>query len=137
MEIQRVTRRQNAAMVEKHPTAHGILPCDVALRVVTGTDRAGALSLPLTSFHIRAPSTPVGRGGFEVTFDRDFRGRDGPLAPSRSPDRGSLAEFREVDGNPSRDGKAHSVEVWWLAASCGVCRCTWEALSSRNQISSA
>ena len=111
MEIQRVTRHLDAAMVEE-AYRHGIFPmADLGLRVVTWHKPRRRAILPLDAFHIsRSLQRRLRRGGFEVTFDRDFAGVMAACA-ERKPTWIS-DEFREVYGELHRAGKAHSVEVW-------------------------
>jgi leucyl/phenylalanyl-tRNA---protein transferase len=111
MEIQRVTRHLDAAMVEE-AYRHGIFPmADLGLRIVTWHRPGRRAILPLDSFHSsRSLEVRLGRGGFEVTFDRDFTGVMAACA-ERKPTWIS-DEFLEVYGELHRAGKAHSVEVW-------------------------
>jgi len=111
MEIQRVTRHLDAAMVEE-AYRHGIFPmADLGLRVVTWHRPRRRAILPLDSFHIsRSLARRIRRGGFEVTFDRDFAGVMAACAARKST--WISGEFREVYGELHRTGKAHSVEVW-------------------------
>ena len=111
MEIQRVTRHVDAAMVEE-AYRHGIFPmADLGLRVVTWHKPRRRAILPLDAFHIsRSLERRMRRGGFEVTFDRDFAGVMAACAERRPT--WISDEFREVYGELHRAGKAHSVEVW-------------------------
>jgi len=111
MEIQRVTRHLDASMVEE-AYRHGIFPmADLALRIVTWHRPRRRAILPLDSFHIsRSLERRLRRGGFEVSFDRDFSGVMAACA-ERKPTWIS-DEFHEVYGELHRVGKAHSVEVW-------------------------
>src|SRR5439155_13216767 len=105
MEIQRVTRHLDAAMVEE-AYRHGIFPmADLGLRVVTWHKPRRRAILPLDAFHIsRSLQRRLRRGGFEVTFDRDFAGVMAACA-ERKPTWIS-DEFREVYGELHRAGKA-------------------------------
>ena len=80
-------------------------------RVVTWHRPRRRAILPLDSFHIsRSLERRLRRGGFEVTFDRDFAGVMAACAERKST--WISGEFREVYGELHRAGKAHSVEVW-------------------------
>jgi leucyl/phenylalanyl-tRNA--protein transferase len=118
MEIQRVTRYLDAAMVEE-AYRNGIFPmADPDLRIVTWHRPRRRAILPLDSFHVsRSLQRRMRRGGFEVTFDRDFGGVMAGCA-QRSPTWIS-EEFRTVYGELYRAGKAHSVEVWVGGALAG------------------
>ncbi len=111
MEIQRVTRHLDAAMVEE-AYRHGIFPmADLGLRIVTWHRPRRRAILPLDSFHVsRSLERRLRRGGFEVTFDQDFAGVMAACA-ERKPTWIS-DEFHQVYGELHRAGKAHSVEVW-------------------------
>src|SRR5262249_45911727 len=111
MEIQRVTRHLDAAMVEE-AYRHGVFPmADLDLRIVTWHRPRRRAILPLDAFHIsRSLERRLRRGGFDVTFDRDFAGVMAACA-EREPTWIS-GEFLAVYGQLHRDGKAHSVEVW-------------------------
>ncbi|HTM50920.1 MAG TPA: leucyl/phenylalanyl-tRNA--protein transferase [Bryobacteraceae bacterium] len=111
MEIQRVTRRLDAAMVEE-AYRNGIFPmADTALGLVTWHRPRRRAILPLDAFHVsRSLGRTLRRGNFSVTFDRDFAGVMEACA-SRRPTWIS-DEFRQVYGELHRAGKAHSVEVW-------------------------
>ena len=111
MEIQRVTRHLDAAMVEE-AYRHGIFPmADLGLHIVTWHRPRRRAILPLDSFHIsRSLERRLRRGGFEVTFDQDFAGVMAACAERKST--WISGEFREVYGELHRAGKAHSVEVW-------------------------
>jgi leucyl/phenylalanyl-tRNA--protein transferase len=111
MEIQRVTRRLDAAMVEE-AYRNGVFPmADTALGLVTWHRPRRRAILPLEAFHIsRSLGRTLRRGEFLVTFDRDFAGVMEACA-SRKPTWIS-DEFRQVYGEMHRAGKAHSVEVW-------------------------
>jgi len=111
MEIQRVTRHLDAAMVEE-AYRHGIFPmADLGLRVVTWHKPRRRAILPLDAFHIsRSLQRRFRRGGFKVTIVRNFAGvmtASAVRKPTWISD-----EFREVYGELHRAGKAHSVEVW-------------------------
>jgi leucyl/phenylalanyl-tRNA--protein transferase len=75
MEIQRVTRHLNVEMVEE-AYREGIFPmADVDLGIVTWHRPRRRAVLPLDAFHIsRSLGRRLRRGGFAVTFDRDFGG---------------------------------------------------------------
>src|SRR5712664_4617719 len=118
MEIQRVTRHLDPAMVEE-AYRHGIFPmADLDLRVVTWHRPRRRAILPLDSFHVsRSLERRMRRGGFEVTFDQDF---DGVMAAcAERPSTWISDEFRTVYGAMHRAGKAHSVEVWVDGALAG------------------
>src|SRR2546428_10916866 len=118
MEIQRVTRYLDSAMVEE-AYRNGIFPmADPDLRLVTWHRPRRRAILPLDSFHVsRSLQRRLRRGGFEVTFDQDFGGVMAGCA-QRSPTWIS-EEFRAVYGAMHRAGKAHSVEVWVDGALAG------------------
>jgi leucyl/phenylalanyl-tRNA--protein transferase len=111
MEIQRVTRHLDAAMVEE-AYRHGVFPmADTRLGIVTWHRPRRRAILPLDAFHIsRSLDRRLRHGGFEVTFDQDFAGVMAACA-ERKPTWIS-DEFQEVYGELHRAGKAHSVEVW-------------------------
>jgi leucyl/phenylalanyl-tRNA--protein transferase len=111
MEIQRVTRHLDAAMVEE-AYRNGIFPmADLGLHIVTWHRPRRRAILPLDSFHVsRSLERRLRRSGFEVTFDRDFAGVMAACA-ERKPTWIS-DEFHAVYGELHRAGKAHSVEVW-------------------------
>ena len=111
MEIQRVTRHLDAAMVEE-AYRQGIFPmADLGLRIVTWHRPRRRAILPLDSFHIsRSLERRLRRGGFEVTFDRDFAAVMAACAERQST--WISGEFHEVYCELHRAGKAHSVEVW-------------------------
>ncbi len=106
-----MTRHLDAAMVEE-AYRNGIFPmADLGLHIVTWHRPRRRAILPLDSFHLsRSLERRLRRGGFEVTFDRDFAGVMAACA-ERKPTWIS-AEFKEVYGELHRAGKAHSVEVW-------------------------
>jgi leucyl/phenylalanyl-tRNA---protein transferase len=118
MEIQRVTRYLDSAMVEE-AYRNGIFPmADTDLHIVTWHRPRRRAILPLDAFHVsRSLQRRLRRGGFEVTFDHDF---DGVMAAcaDRKPTWIS-DEFRAVYGAMHRGGKAHSVEVWVNGALAG------------------
>ena len=111
MEIQRVTRHLDAAMVEE-AYRDGIFPmADTGLRIVTWHRPRRRAILPLDAFHIsRSLGRKLRRGGFEVTFDKDFAGVMAGCAGREST--WISDEFHAVYGELHRAGKAHSVEVW-------------------------
>jgi leucyl/phenylalanyl-tRNA---protein transferase len=111
MEIQRVTRHLDCEMVEE-AYRQGIFPmADIKLGVVTWHRPRRRAILPLDSFHIsRSLRRTLRRGGFTVTFNRDFRGVMEACA-ERKPTWIS-DEFQTVYGELHRSRKAHSVEVW-------------------------
>jgi leucyl/phenylalanyl-tRNA--protein transferase len=111
MEIQRVTRRLDIEMVEE-AYRRGLFPmADTKLGVVTWHRPRRRAVLPLDAFHIsRSLDRTIRRGGFTVTFDRDFSGVMAACA-ARKPTWIS-DEFLSVYGALHRAGKAHSVEVW-------------------------
>ncbi len=118
MEIQRVTRYLDSAMVEE-AYRNGIFPmADTDLHIVTWHRPRRRAILPLDALHVsRSLERRMRRGGFEVTFDHDF---DGVMAAcaERKPTWIS-DEFRTVYGAMHRAGKAHSVEVWVNGALAG------------------
>src|SRR5713226_1587854 len=118
MEIQRVTRYLDSAMVEE-AYRNGIFPmADPDLRLATWHRPRRRAILPLDSFHVsRSLQRRLRRGGFEVTFDQDFGGVMAGCA-QRSPTWIS-EEFLTVYGAMHRAGKAHSVEVWVEGALAG------------------
>jgi len=67
--------------------------------------------VPLESFHIpRSLARRMRRGGFTVTFDRDFAGVMAGCADREST--WITEEIHRAYGELHRLGKAHSVEVW-------------------------
>src|SRR5579863_2059623 len=111
MEIQRVTRHLDAVMVEE-AYRQGIFPmADTGLGIVTWHRPRRRALMPLDGFHIsRSLARTMRRGGFSVTFDRDFAGVMAACA-GREPTWIS-PEFQTVYGELHAQGKAHSVEVW-------------------------
>jgi leucyl/phenylalanyl-tRNA--protein transferase len=111
MEIQRVTRHLDIDMVEE-AYREGIFPmADLELGIITWHRPRRRALLPLDAFHIsRSLGRKLRRGGFAVTFDRDFAGVMAACA-ERKPAWIS-AEFQTVYGDLHAQGKAHSVEVW-------------------------
>jgi leucyl/phenylalanyl-tRNA--protein transferase len=111
MEIQRVTRHLNAAMVEE-AYREGIFPmADIELGIITWHRPRRRALLPLDAFHISGSlGRTLRRGRFAVTFDRDFRGVMDACA-EREPTWIS-EEFKTIYGELHGQGKAHSVEVW-------------------------
>jgi leucyl/phenylalanyl-tRNA--protein transferase len=111
MEIQRVTRHLDPAMVEE-AYRHGVFPmADLTLRIVTWHRPRRRAVLPLDAFHVsRSLERRIRRGGFAVTFDQDF---DCVMigCAERKPTWIS-EEFCKVYGELHRAGKAHSVDVW-------------------------
>src|SRR5439155_26827714 len=74
--------------------------------------------LPLDAFHIsRSLARRIRRGGFTVTFDRDFPAIMAACAARRST--WISDEFLTVYSGLHRAGKAHSVEVWVDGALAG------------------
>ncbi len=111
MEITRVTRHLDVEMVEE-AYRQGIFPmADLRLGIVTWHRPRRRAILPLDAFHVsRSLARRIRRGGFEVSFDRDFAGVMSACA-AREPSWIS-DEFKAVYGEMHRAGKAHSVEVW-------------------------
>lgn len=111
MEIQRVTRHLDPAMVEE-AYREGIFPmADTDRGVVTWHRPRRRAVIPLDAFHTsRSLGRTIRRGGFTVTFNRDFTGVMAACA-ERKPTWIS-EEFIEVYGQLHRAGKAHSLEVW-------------------------
>ena len=67
--------------------------------------------IPLDAFHVsRSLARTLRRGGFEVTFDRDFAAV--MAACAERPSTWISREFMEVYGVLHQQRKAHSVEVW-------------------------
>ena len=118
MEIQRVTRHLDVEMVER-AYREGIFPmADIQLGIVTWHKPRRRAVLPLESFHIsRSLGRRLRRGGFSVTFDRDFRAVMAACA-ERKPTWIS-DEFLTVYGELHARRKAHSVEVWVDGALAG------------------
>jgi leucyl/phenylalanyl-tRNA--protein transferase len=118
MEIQRVTRHLNVAMVEE-AYREGIFPmADIELGIITWHRPRRRALLPLDGFHIsRSLARTLRRGRFEVTVDRDFGGVMNACA-EREPTWISQ-EFKNVYGELHAQGKAHSVEVWVNGALAG------------------
>ena len=118
MEIQRVTRHLDSEMVEEAYRL-GIFPmADIKLGVVTWHRPRRRAILPLDSFHVsHSLARTLRRGGFTVTFNRDFGGVMEACA-ERKPTWIS-DEFLAVYGELHRSGKAHSVEVWVEGALAG------------------
>src|SRR5260370_36070912 len=101
MEIQRVTRHLDPAMVEE-AYRHGIFPmADLGLHIVTWHRPRRRAILPLDSFHAsRSLERGMRRGGVEVTFDQ---GCDGVMAAcADAPSTGNSDEVRAGDGRLSR-----------------------------------
>ena len=111
MEIQRVTRHLDAEMVEQ-AYRQGIFPmADTQRGVITWHRPRRRAILPLDAFHIsRSLARRIRRGGFTVTFDRDFPAIMAACAARRST--WISDEFLTVYSGLHRAGKAHSVEVW-------------------------
>ncbi|MBI3470916.1 MAG: leucyl/phenylalanyl-tRNA--protein transferase [Candidatus Solibacter usitatus] len=111
MDICRISRRLTAEMAEEG-YRKGMFPMsETGLGLVTWHRPHTRAILPLESFHIsRSLRRTLRRGGFEVTFDRDFEGVMRACA-QRDPTWIS-EEFVQVYGDLQRQGKAHSVEVW-------------------------
>lgn len=111
MDICKISRRLTAEMAEEG-YRKGMFPMsETGLGLVTWHRPHTRAILPLESFHIsRSLSRTLRRGGFEVTFDRDFEGVMRACA-QRDPTWIS-EEFVQVYGDLQRQGKAHSVEVW-------------------------
>ena len=118
MEIQRVTRHLNVAMVEE-AYREGIFPmADIELGIITWHRPRRRALLPLDGFHLsRSLARTLRRGKFEITFDRDFGGVMNACA-EREPTWISQ-EFKNVYGELHAQGKAHSVEVWVNGALAG------------------
>ena len=118
MEIQRVTRHLDAEMAED-AYRQGIFPmADIRQGVVTWHRPRRRAILPLDSFHVsRSLGRTLRRGGFTVTFNRDFRGVMEACA-ERKPTWIS-DEFLTVYAELHRSGKAHSVEIWVEGALAG------------------
>lgn len=111
MDICKISRRLTAEMAEEG-YRKGMFPMsETGLGLVTWHRPHTRAILPLESFHIsRSLRRTLRRGGFEVTFDRDFEGVMRACA-QRDPTWIS-EEFVQVYGDLQRHGKAHSVEVW-------------------------
>ena len=111
MEIQRVTRSLDPELVEE-AYRQGVFPmADTKLGIVTWHRPRRRAILPLEAFHVsRSLARRIRRGGFEVTFDKDFAAVMASCA-ARKPTWIS-DEFLAVYGKLHRAGKAHSVEVW-------------------------
>jgi len=118
MEIQRVTRNLNSGMVEE-AYRQGIFPmADTELGLITWHRPRRRAILPLDSFHLsRSLARRIRRGGFEVTFGRDFRGVMEACADREST--WISSEFMDVYTELHRAGKANSVEVWVDGALAG------------------
>jgi len=118
MEIQRVTRHVDLELLEE-AYRQGIFPmADTVRGIVTWHRPRRRAVLPLDAFHIsRSLARTMRRGGFTVTFDRDFRSVMAACA-ERKPTWIS-EEFIEVYSALHRAGKAHSVEVWVKGALAG------------------
>ena len=111
MEIQRVTRHLDAEMVEE-AYRQGIFPmADTQRGVITWHRPRRRAILPLDAFHLsHSLARRIRRGGFTVTFDRDFPAIMAACAARRST--WISDEFLTVYTGLHRAGKAHSVEVW-------------------------
>jgi leucyl/phenylalanyl-tRNA--protein transferase len=118
MEIQRVTRHLDSEMVEE-AYRQGIFPmADTKLGVITWHRPRRRAILPLDAFHVsRSLARTIRRGGFEVTFDRDFMAV--MLACAGRKPTWISDEFLDVYSAMHRAGKAHSVEVWVDGALAG------------------
>ncbi len=140
MEIQRVTRYLDSAMVEE-AYRNGIFPmADPDLRLVTWHRPRRRAILPLDSFHVsRSLQRRLRRGGFEVTFDQDFGGVMAGCA-QRSPTWIS-EEFRAVYGAMHRAcasaalrcSKYNASPTIWRNSACWRfrTRSIWDACSLR------
>jgi leucyl/phenylalanyl-tRNA--protein transferase len=111
MEIQRVTRSLDPEMLEE-AYRQGVFPmADTKLGIITWHRPRRRAILPLEGFHVsRSLARRIRRGGFEVTFDKDFAAVMAACA-ERKPTWIS-DEFLAVYSEFHRAGKAHSVEVW-------------------------
>src|SRR5258708_25508200 len=85
MEIQRVTRHLDPAMVEE-AYRHGIFPmADTDLHIVTWHRPRRRAILPLDAFHVsRSLQRRLRRGGVGVTFDHEFDGAVGRCSPRKT-----------------------------------------------------
>jgi leucyl/phenylalanyl-tRNA--protein transferase len=118
MEIQRVTRHLDSGMVEE-AYRQGVFPmADTRLGIVTWHRPRRRAILPLDAFHLsRSLARRIRRGGFEVSFNRDF---DAVMAACANREPSWISdEFKAVYGEMHRAGKAHSVEVWMEGALAG------------------
>jgi leucyl/phenylalanyl-tRNA--protein transferase len=118
MEIQRVTRHLDSEMVEE-AYRQGIFPmADTKLGVITWHRPRRRAILPLDAFHVsRSLARTIRRGGFEVSFDRDFTAV--MLACAGRKPTWISDEFLDVYSALHRAGTAHSVEVWVDGALAG------------------
>src|SRR5258706_2053902 len=118
MEIQRVPRHLDSEMVEE-AYRQGVFPmADTKLGVITWHRPRHRAILPLDAFHLsRSLARTIRRGGFEVTFDRDFKGV--MLACAARKPTWISDEFLEVYSALHRAGKDDSVEVWVDGALAG------------------
>ena len=111
MDIRRVTRSLNCAMVEE-AYRRGVFPmAEPELGIITWHRPRQRAILPLDEFHLsKSLARTLRLARFDVTYDRAF---DAVMAAcaEREPTWIS-AEFRAVYGEMHAAGKAHSVEVW-------------------------
>ena len=111
MEIRRITRSLNAAMVEE-AYRRGIFPmAEPGLGIVTWHRPRSRAILPLDRFHVsRSLARTIRMSRFEVTYDAAF---DAVMAACADRETTWISpEFRRVYGELHEAGKAHSVEVW-------------------------
>lgn len=111
MDLQRVTRHLTVeATIEAY--RHGVFPMsEPELGLITWHRPRVRAIIPLEAFHTsRSLQRRMRRGGFEVTYDRDFEGVMRGCAERDST--WISEEFIEVYGELHRLGLAHSVEVW-------------------------
>lgn len=109
LEIERITRRLRVEDVEA-AYRRGSFPMAECGLIVWRKPPTRAI-IPLDSFHIsRSLARTLRRGGFQVTFDRNF---DAVMrACADRPSTWIGPEFFTAYSELHRRGKAHSVEVW-------------------------
>lgn len=111
MDLQRVTRHLTLeTTIEAY--RHGVFPmAEPELGLITWHRPRVRAIIPLEAFHAsRSLQRRMRRGGFEVTYDRDFEGVMRGCAERDST--WITEEFIDVYGELHRLGLAHSVEVW-------------------------
>ena len=111
MDLVRITPRLTAEIAEAG-YREGVFPmADAEHGCVTWHRPRRRAVIPIESFHVsRSLARTMRRGGFTVTFDRDFAGVMQACASREST--WISGEFVKVYSEMHRAGKAHSVEAW-------------------------